>query len=99
MNSGYYAAFAGLQAKTQALEVAANNLANASTPGYKAQQEFYRSYESSAKGRPLSPLNHAINDFGVLGGASLDLRSGNLELTGNNLDLALEGSGFFVVQT
>src|SRR5205085_5096983 len=37
--------------------------------------------------------------FGVLGGASLDLRSGNLELTGNNLDLALEGSGFFVVQT
>ncbi len=99
MNSGYYAAFAGLQAKSEALEVAANNLANASTPGYKAHQEFYRSYMASLNDRPLGPLNQAINDFGVLGGATVDFRPGNLELTGNNLDAALEGPGFFVVQT
>ena len=36
MNSGLYAACAGLLARTQALEVAANNLANVNTNGYKA---------------------------------------------------------------
>lgn len=99
MDSGYYAAFAGLKAKTAALDVAANNLANASTVGYKARQEFYRSLGSETHGRSLSPLNRAVNDFAVLGGASTDLRPGTLQPTGNDLDLALEGSGFFAVQT
>jgi flagellar basal-body rod protein FlgF len=99
MDSGYYAACTGLLAKTDALELAANNLANTSTNGYKAQMEFYRSLTASLSGRRLSPLNQAVNDYGVLGGATLDLRTGELEKTGNELDLALEGSGFFVVQT
>jgi len=99
MDSGYYAACTGLLAKTDALELAANNLANSSTIGYKAQMEFYRSLTASLSGRRLSPLNQAVNDYGVLGGATLDLRAGEFEKTGNELDLALEGSGFFVVQT
>jgi flagellar basal-body rod protein FlgF len=99
MDSGYYAACTGLLAKTDALEVAANNLANTSTNGYKAQTEFYRSLTASLSGRRLSPLNQAVNDYGVLGGAILDLRTGEFEKTGNELDLALEGSGFFVIQT
>jgi len=99
MDSGYYAACTGLLAKTDALELAANNLANTSTNGYKAQMEFYRSLTASLSGRRLSPLNQAVNDYGVLGGAALDLRAGEFERTGNELDLALEGSGFFVVQT
>lgn len=99
MNSGFYAAFAGLLARTQAFELAANNLANVNTTGYKAQHEFYRSLVTNQSGRPLSPLNRAINDFGVLGGGVVDLRPGNLERTGSELDLAVEGSGFFAVQT
>jgi flagellar basal-body rod protein FlgF/flagellar basal-body rod protein FlgG len=99
MDSGYYAACTGLLAKEDALELAANNLANTSTNGYKAQMEFYRSLTASLSGRPLSPLNQAVNGYGVLGGATLDLRTGEFEKTGNELDLALEGSGFFVVQT
>jgi flagellar basal-body rod protein FlgF/flagellar basal-body rod protein FlgG len=46
-----------------------------------------------------NPLNHAINDFGVLGGSRTDLSAGNMDRTGNPLDLAIEGSGFFAVQT
>jgi flagellar basal-body rod protein FlgF/flagellar basal-body rod protein FlgG len=61
--------------------------------------EFYRSLTASLSGRRLSPLNQAVNDYGVLGGATLDMRTGEFEKTGNELDLALEGSGFFVVQT
>lgn len=99
MDSGYYAALAGLQARTQALELLAHNLANLNTKGYRAQREFYRSLTASLDGAPLDPLNRAINNFGVLGGAMIDLRPGNLEPTGNPLDLAIEGSGFFAVET
>ena len=102
MDSGFYAAFTGLVAGTQALELAANNLANISTTGYKAQREFYKSLTASlgnTSPRPLSSLNQAINNYGVLGGATVDVQAGMLERTGNDLDVAMEGSGFFVVQT
>ena len=46
-----------------------------------------------------SPLNQAINNFGVLSGTTLDQSQGALQKTGNDLDLAIEGSGYFVVQT
>ena len=102
MDSGYYAAFTGLLAGTQALELAANNLANVSTIGYKAQREFYKSLTASlgnSNQRQVSSLNQAINNYGVLGGATVDVQAGTLERTGNDLDVAMEGSGFFVVQT
>src|SRR5438132_1410204 len=43
--------------------------------------------------------NRLVNEFAVLDGARLDMAQGNLEHTGNPLDLALEGPGFFAVQT
>jgi len=100
MNSGYYAAVTGLVAKMDALDVAAANLANVSTAGYKAQKEFYKALVASLNGTvPRSSLNRAINDYGVLGGATVSLDSGALQKTDNELDLAVEGSGFFAVQT
>lgn len=102
MDSGFYAAFTGLVAGTQALELAANNLSNISTTGYKSQREFYNSLTASlgnAPQRPLSSLNQAINNYGVLGGATVDVQPGMLERTGNDLDVAMQGSGFFVIQT
>jgi flagellar basal-body rod protein FlgF/flagellar basal-body rod protein FlgG len=99
MDSGFYAACTGLLAQTDALEVTANNLSNLSTTGYKGQLQFYRSLEASMGNHHLTPLNAAVNDYGVLGGAAVDLKNGELQKTGNELDLALEGSGFFVVKT
>ena len=99
MDSGFYAACTGLLAKTDALELTANNLANLGTTGYKSQLEFYRSLTASLGTRNLSSLNEAVNDYGVLGGATVDLKKGEFEKTGNELDLALQGSGFFVVRT
>jgi flagellar basal-body rod protein FlgF len=99
MNSGYYSALTGLMAKTQAFDVVANNLANVNTPGYKAQREFYKSLMAIAGDQQMNPLNQAMNNFGVLGGATVDLRPGSLERTSNELDLALEGPGFFAIQT
>jgi len=99
MDSGFYAACTGLLASTDALDLTAANLANLSTTGYKAQLEFYRSLEASMGNRRLSPLNQAVNDYGVLGGTAVDLKKGELQKTGNDLDLAMEGQGFFVAKT
>jgi flagellar basal-body rod protein FlgF len=99
MNSGYYAAFTGLVARLDALDVIANNLANTGTIGFRGQREFYSAVTANLTGAALTPLNRAINNFGVLGGSNLDLRQGSLQSTGNDLDLAIDGSAFFAVQT
>jgi flagellar basal-body rod protein FlgF len=103
VDSGFYAACAGLRAQSQALEVAAHNLANLNTSGFRGQQTTFQSL--LAVSRPTTPsvlsnvLNTATNNFGVLEGTHLDLTAGNLEATGNPLDLGIEGSGFFSIQT
>ncbi len=98
MDSGYYAAMTGLIARTQALDIAATNLSNASTPGYRAEQEYFRSVLVGPDGAD-SQLGQAVNNFGVLGGDQLNMGQGALEQTGNPLDMAIEGQGFFMVQT
>ena len=89
----------GLAARMQALDVVASNLANASTSGFKGQSEFYEALSAAQAPDDLSPLNQAVNEFGILGGSKVDMRSGSLESTGNPLDMAMEGDGFFSVQT
>ena len=98
MDSGYYAAMTGLVARTQALDTAAANLANAGTPGYRAEREYFRSVLLGPDGSG-SQLGHAVNDYGLLGGSRLSLAQGQMQETGNPLDLAIQGQGFFAVQT
>lgn len=98
MDSGYYAAMSGLVARTQALDAAAANLANAQTPGYRAEREYFRSVLLGSDAMS-SQLGHTVNNFGVLGGDALNLAQGPMQQTGNPLDLAVEGQGFFQVQT
>jgi len=102
MDSGFYSAFTALAARMQALDLVANNLANANTVGYKGQEEFYRAFSASLNNTRLTRLtseNQAINDFAIIGGARIDLSAGSLSNTGNDTDLAIDGTGFFSVQT
>jgi flagellar hook-basal body protein len=64
-------------------EIVANNLANVSTDGYKAQRVFARLLDG------ILPVAET----------SSDLSTGSLKQTGNALDVALNGAGFFVVST
>src|SRR6201986_5665046 len=98
MDSGYYAAMTGLLARTQALDTAASNLANAQTPGYRAEREYFRSVLLGPDALD-SQLGRTVNNYGLLGGDRLNLGQGPLEPTGNPLDLAIEGQGFFSVGT
>jgi len=97
MDSGYYAAMSGLLARTQALDTAAANLANAQTAGYRAEREYFRS-ALMGSGAPDSQLGKTVNNFGLLGGDRLNLGQGPIQPTGNPLDLAIEGQGLFAIQ-
>ena len=85
-------------ARTQALDIAATNLANAQTPGYRAEQEYFRSVLMGPDAQD-SQLGRTVNNYGLIGGDRLNLGQGALDQTGNPLDLAIEGEGFFQVQT
>jgi flagellar basal-body rod protein FlgF/flagellar basal-body rod protein FlgG len=99
VDSGLYAACSGLMARTQALDIVANNLANLNTAGYKRETEFYEALTAAMQGGgKLGALNTAINQYGVLSGQSFVMSPGNLNRTGNPLDVALQGDGFFVVK-
>lgn len=99
MSSGYYAACTGLMARTQALDTIAHNVANVSTAGFRASHNIFSSVLATAGDSTLSVLNQDTNDFGVLSGTQLDTSQGALTPTNNALDLAIEGSGYFAVQT
>jgi flagellar basal-body rod protein FlgF len=99
MGSGYYAASTALIARTQALDTIANNLANAATVGFRAEHNVFQSVLADAGNASGTALNRAVNDYGVLGGTSLDLGQGAMQKTGNDLDLGIQGSGFFVIKT
>jgi flagellar basal-body rod protein FlgF len=100
VDSGYYAACTAMKTQSSALELIANNVANINTTGYRAQLPSFESL--LIEGRNSTPGNgwsRLVNQFAVLDGARLDLTEGNLQRTGNPLDLALDGPGFFAVQT
>jgi flagellar basal-body rod protein FlgF len=99
MDSGYYAVCAGLAAQTQALDLVAHNLSNLATTGYRGEQTTFRSLMAGSGAVAVNYLNATVNNFGVLSGSRLDLSSGSLAPTGNPLDAAIAGNGFFAVQS
>lgn len=128
MQAGLYTAFLGMRARQQTLDTIANNIANASTSGFKAERLFHHSIEladaallraksgASAAGgliasnltnqAPLAdggggaiPLDNVERVFGVLSGGVTDYSGGSFRETGRPLDVALDGQGFFAVQT
>ncbi len=99
MDSGLYAAYSGLLARTQALDLAANNLANAGTSGFRAERETFRGVMADATNQTASQVGGAVNSFGVMGASSLSSAQGQISPTGNPLDLAIQGSGYFAIKT
>jgi len=99
MDSGYYAATTALVTSTQQMDTIANNLANSSTIGYRAERAVFSSVLADANSAAGSALDKAINQYGIASETVLDLSQGALQKTGNDLDVAIQGPGYFVVQT
>ena len=99
MDPGYYVAAGSLKARSFELEVVANNLANASTVGYKPDQPFFAVFNKAAgSGRKL-PLSGYLNDGVVFAETGVVNEQGALKATGRPLDVAIEGNAFLSVQT
>ena len=85
-------AASGLRARMESLDLLANNIANASTGGYKADREFYSLYVA-----PEAAGNDAASTMPLIERPWVDHAQGALHPTGNPLDVALSGRGFFAV--
>lgn len=108
MIRGVYTAASSLVSNFMRQSIVTNNLANASTTGYKqdlaSNSEFTDLLRMENTGAPSGALTPpgTIGTLGTgteLGDILLDMSQGDLMETGNALDLAISGPGFFAVQT
>ena len=84
-------AASGLRARMESLDMLANNIANANTGGYKSDREFYGLYVGSES------ENDSPSTMPLIERPWTDFSQGPLTATGNPVDLALSGKGFFSV--
>lgn len=105
MIRGMYSAISGLKQQQLALDVTANNLANVNTIGYKSsrasfQDQLADTYSAgAAAGATTGGQNARQVGLGVaLGGIQNQMGAGALQSTGNPLDVAINGEGYFRVQ-
>lgn len=94
MAGGTYAALSGLRSRLEQLDRLASDIANAKTAGYKAERVTTQAVDRPDFGKALQ----AAVDVAP-GPGHLDFRPGSMEKTGRDLDFAIEGRGFFVVDT
>lgn len=87
-------ALSGLNAASTDLSVVANNIANSATTGFKeSRAQFAEVYSVSVQGVSATSVGNGVTVSAV----SQQFSQGSIETTDNNLDLAISGSGFYVL--
>ena len=94
MPGGAYSALSGMQTRLEELDRIAGDLANIGTPGYKIGRAGTQTAERESFG---AALDSAIDV--VPGQVRIDFTPGTIATTGRDLDVAIDGKGFFVVET
>lgn len=93
MSNAIYASLARQQGLMQEMQVVANNLANSSTTGYKTDRAIFAEFLVGT-----GPQQDSLS-MGGLAGHAFKMEQGALKFTGGQFDLAVQGEGFFVLQT
>ncbi|HET6249582.1 MAG TPA: flagellar basal-body rod protein FlgG [Tepidisphaeraceae bacterium] len=101
-----YSAATGLKALSTRIDVIANNLANAETTAFKAQRaNFEDLYYQELKQPGTTDSSNVVSPAGIfvglgtkLSNTQLDLTQGSMQATGGNLDLGIQGNGYFAVK-
>lgn len=105
MVRGFYSAAAGVFGQQKAFNTISNNIANASTAGFKNQATVESSFGEHLIARLSS--NEAISEKNIGKGSYITINSsvytdfsqGAIEETGRSIDMAIEGDGFFLLKT
>jgi len=100
MDTGLYIAASGMLAQQVREDQLANDLSNASTPGYKTDASVQSDFGSmllanTATGQQIGQVNTGVQ----LGKPVTDLSPASLHSTGQPLDFGIAGDGFFAVRT
>lgn len=91
--AGFNTAVTGLKASSTDLDVIGNNIANSSTIGFKSSRtEFADLYATAVVGAGAS---NTPGSGVTVADIAQDFSAGTIQFTNNNLDLAINGSGFF----
>ncbi|MCI8528511.1 MAG: flagellar hook-basal body protein [Lachnospiraceae bacterium] len=106
MLKGLYVAYTGMINEQNRMDILTNNLANASTVGYKKEGSTSQAFDDvlTVKIRDASVGRRIVqrvgsNNPGVkIGENYTDFTQGSFRITGNTYDLALAGEGFFAVE-
>ncbi|EKF50337.1 flagellar basal-body rod protein FlgG [Thermosipho africanus H17ap60334] len=106
MINGLYTAATGMWAQQFKLDTLSNNIANVDTAGYKkVKSEFQDLLYDYSKNAGAATAQNSLHPTGLYVGHGTKLSAttriftqGNLERTGNSLDLAISGDGFFQIQ-
>lgn len=93
-----YIALSRLIAQQRSMEVIANNVANAETPGFKGSQMLFAEHVYRQTGDGVAPGGREVA-FTEDRATWRSQEPGALQHTGNPFDVALSGDGFFVVRT
>jgi flagellar basal-body rod protein FlgG len=103
MIRGLYTAASGMLAEAQRTDVISNNLANANTAGFKKDMTITKDFASMLISRvndgPESPTIGSMGVGVMVDEVATDYSTGTIRTTGNDFDLAIEGRGFFAVET
>jgi flagellar basal-body rod protein FlgF len=94
MAGGSYVALSGLRTRLEQLDRISADIANAGTAGYKTE----RVATAESRRPDFSQVLQTAIDVSAAPGM-IDFRTGSLEMTGRDLDVAIDGKGFFVVDT
>jgi flagellar basal-body rod protein FlgF len=97
MDISSYVLLSHEQALRRKLDVAANNMANMSTAGFKREQPVFREFVERADKAmvPDAKQTSFVLDFGQIH----DTAAGSFEATGNPLDVMIDGPGYLAVET
>lgn len=107
MIRGLYTAATGMNSMQHQIDVTSNNIANVNTLGFKQdraefQDLMYESLNYTAGQTSQTTINPTGIDVGLgvrVSGIQKNFLQGDLKLTSNTLDLAIEGNGFFQITT
>ncbi len=100
-----YTGLSGLNAHARNLDVIGNNIANVNTTAFKSSRLLFSTMYSKtvSGGTPPGDINGGTNPFQIgygvnTGGTQRNMTSGTISVTGDQRDMAVDGSGFFVVR-
>jgi flagellar basal-body rod protein FlgG len=98
MPKGVYAAASAMFVENQALDVAARNLAHATTTGYRRETAFRQGFDQALADQGRTGGVKGNGGTGVLSqGSAFSFQEGSRETTSGTYDLAISGEGFFRV--